>query len=276
MTTGGNVVLLGRLPERDLDGSPCTVLADALGLTAGGVVRDTGHYYPSLVAHGWAHPWPEMRAGWVQALRHERGDVVLTDVYGAVCGVDVPLGQGRAIVLAAQVPSDAVLFDRALSSLGVSPGLRLETQWPGVFATTTRSEDGQRALHVINISGSPATVTVAIDGTPIAAGNTLHVPPRSGHILPLASTWPAAGSTGPPPRSPASTPTARSASAPALTNTAAQPSWSTAPSWFSQRKSPRFVPEGPDEENGRGATISCGPAVPSALCPAITSPSRPQ
>ena len=63
VTTGGNVVLLGRVPERDLDGSPCTVLADALGLTAGEVVRDTGHYFPSLVAHGWAQPWPEMRAG---------------------------------------------------------------------------------------------------------------------------------------------------------------------------------------------------------------------
>ncbi|MEW1952049.1 beta-galactosidase [Terrabacter sp. NPDC080008] len=185
VSSGGNLVMLGLVPERDLDGSPCTVLADALGLTAGEVVRDSGHYFPSLVAQGWAQPWPEMRAGWLQQLEHERGDVVLTDVYGAVCGVDVPLGEGRAIVLAAQVPSDPVLFDRALSSLGVTPGLRLETQWPGVFATTTRSEDGQRALHVLNISGSPATVTVALDGTPIAAGVTLELPPRSGHILPL-------------------------------------------------------------------------------------------
>ncbi|WP_256793260.1 beta-galactosidase [Terrabacter sp. Ter38] len=185
VTTGGNVILLGRVPERDLDGSPCTVLADALGLTAGEVVRDTAHYYPSLVAHGWAEPWPEMRAGWVQSLGHERGDVVLTDVYGAVCGVDVPLGEGRAIVLAAQVPSDPVLFDRALSSLGVTPGLRLETQWPGVFATTTSTDDGQRAVHVINTSGAAATVTVGLDGTPIAAGATLSVPARSGHILPL-------------------------------------------------------------------------------------------
>lgn len=185
VSSGGNLVLLGLLPERDLDGSPCTVLADALGLKAGEVLRDSGHYFPSLVAQGWAQPWPEMRAGWMQRLEHERGDVVLTDVYGAVCGVDVPLGEGRAIVLAAQVPSDPLLFDRALSSLGVMPGLRLETQWPGVFATTTRSEDGQRALHVINISGSPATVTVALDGTPIVAGTTLQLPPRSGHILPL-------------------------------------------------------------------------------------------
>ena len=185
VVSGGNVVLLGRVPERDLDGTRCTVLADALGIKPGEVVRDHGHYFPSLVAHGWAEPWPEMRAGWVQSLVHERGDVVLTDVYGAVCGVDVPLGEGRAIVLAAQVPSDPVLFDRALSSLGVGPGLRLETQWPGVFATTTSTSGGERALHLINTSGAAATVTVALDGTPIAAGTTLEVPARSGHILAL-------------------------------------------------------------------------------------------
>jgi len=83
------------------------------------------------------------------------------------------------------VPSDPVLFDRALSSLGVSPGLRLETQWPGVFATTTSSDLGERALHVINTSGGTAIVTVALDDTAIASGTTLHVPPRSGHILAL-------------------------------------------------------------------------------------------
>ena len=55
----------------------------------------------------------------------------------------------------------------------------------GRLPTTTRSEDGQRALHVINISGSPATVTVALDGTSIVAGTRLQLPPRSGHILPL-------------------------------------------------------------------------------------------
>ena len=185
VAAGGNLVLLGRVPERDLDGTSCTLLADALGIVPGEVLRDTGHYFPSLVAHGWAQPWPEMRAGWIQSLEHERGDVVLTDVYGAVCGLDVPLGEGRAIVLAAQVPSDPLLFDRALSSLGVTPGLRLETQWPGVFATTTSTVDGQRAVHVINTSGAPATVTVALEGTAIASGATLHVPPRSGHILPL-------------------------------------------------------------------------------------------
>ena len=182
---GGNVVLLGRVPERDLDGTPCTVLAEALGVVPGQLRRDFEHYYPSLVAHGWAAPWPEMRAGWVQPLEHLRGDVVLTDLEGGVCGLDIPVGSGRCILLTAQLPSDPAFFGRALSALGVRPGLRLETEWPGVFATTMSDADGQRTLHLINTSGTPARLTVGLDGTAIASGVELVLPARSGHILPL-------------------------------------------------------------------------------------------
>ncbi|KRC92835.1 hypothetical protein ASE25_05940 [Terrabacter sp. Root85] len=185
VTTGGNVVLLGPLPERDLDGSPCTVLADALVSRRARWCATPATPTRRSSRTGGRSRGPRCGPAWVQALSHERGDVVLTDVYGAVCGVDVPFVEGGAIVLAAHAPSDPVLFDGAMSSLGVTPGLRLETQWPGVFGTTTSTDDGQHALHVLNASGAPATVTVAIDGTPIAAGTTLHVPPRPGHILPL-------------------------------------------------------------------------------------------
>ncbi|MCU1538617.1 MAG: glycosyl hydrolase [Humibacillus sp.] len=192
VTAGGNLVLLGPLAERDLDGTPCAVLGEALGVRGGVVERDSAHHFPSLLAHAWAAPWPETRAGWVQPLEHERGDVVLSTVEGAVCGVDVPLGKGRAVVLAAQLPSDPVFFRRALAALGVTPGLRLETEWPGVFATTTATRDGERALHLINISGAAADVRVAMDGTSIEAGMQLRLPPRSGHILRLDGATPLA------------------------------------------------------------------------------------
>ena len=148
-------------------------------------MRDQGHYFPSLVAHGWAQPWPEMRAGWVQQLTHERGDVVLTDVYGAVCGVDVPLGEGRADRAGGPgaVGPGRSSTGRCRAS-ACTPGLRLETQWPGVFATTTSTDDGQRALHVINTSG----VTGHGDGRarrhPHRCTATLSVPPHWHHPCP--------------------------------------------------------------------------------------------
>jgi beta-galactosidase len=161
------------------------VLADALGLKGGEVVRDTGHYFPSAVAQGWAAPWPETRVGWRQELVPSSGDVVLTDLTGAVCGVDVPVGQGRAVVLTAELPSSPQLFGRALRRLGVQPGLGLQADVPGVFATTTSTPDGQRLLHLTNTTGYRPGVDLALDGDVLNHGVPLRLPPRSGHMLAL-------------------------------------------------------------------------------------------
>jgi beta-galactosidase len=182
---GGRVLLLGPLPERDLDGRPCCLLADALGLTPGDVRRDSGHHYPSVLAQGWAAPLPETRVGWRQELHHDRGDVVLTDVYGAVCGVDVPVGAGRVVVLAAELPSSRDLFGRALSALGARAGVSTSTPFPGVLTTTGASADGQRALHLLNLSGAAMPTTVTVDGHELFGGAPLQVPARSGWVLPL-------------------------------------------------------------------------------------------
>ena len=182
LARGGGLLLLGMVPDRDLEGSPCTILGDALGLRGGDLVWANNHYYPSAVASGWAAPWPETRIGWVQALEHDRGDVVLRDVDGAVCGVDVEVGAGRAVALTAELPSSPVLFARALVRLGVSPGLGLDADIPGIFATTSSTPQGERMLHVVNITGHHNAVRLSFDGAPLGDGS-LVVPPRTGAFL---------------------------------------------------------------------------------------------
>lgn len=189
LTRGGGLLLLGRLPDRDLEGRPCTVLADALGVSGAELTWAQDHYYPSAVASGWAAPWPETRVGWFQALQHERGDAVLHDVDGAVIGVDVEVVAGRAILLAAELPSDVALFGRALRQLGVSPGLELATDIPGIFATTTSTADGERMLHLTNITGHHTTVRLSLDGQPLGTGE-LRPPPRSSAFLALGLDTP--------------------------------------------------------------------------------------
>ncbi|GAA2114002.1 beta-galactosidase [Actinomadura alba] len=187
---GGGVLLLGRVPERDLAGARCTILADALGLRASEVIWDREQYFPSVVASGWAAPWPETRVGWFQSVEYERGEAVLRGVDGAVCGVDVAVGEGRAIVLAAELPSAPVLFSRAMQRLGVSPGLGLESDVPGLLATTTSTADGERLLHLANVTGHEVTGRLALDGTPVGDGSPLLVPPRTGAMLALGLDTP--------------------------------------------------------------------------------------
>ena len=187
---GGGLLLLGPLPHLDLEGRPCTVLADALGLRPGEVHRESAHTYPSVVTHGWAAPWAETRVGWWQELHAVRGDVVLTDTAGKVCGLDVPLGEGRAVVLAAELLPSTHVFGRALRQLGAYPGLRLRSDVPGVYATTTATTDGQRLLHLLNVSGYRPSVRLGLEGRDLHEGAALTVPPRSGFMLPLGLDLP--------------------------------------------------------------------------------------
>lgn len=189
LTLGGGLLLLGLLPDRDLEGKPCTILAEALGVTGADPTWAKIHYYPSAVASGWAAPWPETRVGWFQALEHERGDVVLHEVDGSVCGLDVEVGDGRAILLTAELPSDVDLFGRALRRLGVSPGLELAADIPGAFATTSTTAEGERMLHLANITGHHNTVRLSLDGQPLGDGK-LRVPPRTGAFLALGLDTP--------------------------------------------------------------------------------------
>ena len=182
---GGGVLLLGRVPERDLDGRPCTVLANGLGVRGGDVLAADRSTFPSVHVHGWAAPSAELRVSWRQEVVASDGaDVVLTDVDGAVCGVDVAAGDGRVVLLAAGLPPSRDLVDRAVTRLGGRAGVRHDAPWPGVVVTTTAG-DGQRALHVVNITGVTMPTTVSVDGRALLGGRTLDLPPRSGYVLPL-------------------------------------------------------------------------------------------
>ena len=180
---GGSLLALGPVPQFDLSGEPCRVFAEALGLSPGQVLADGPHSYPSVLAHGWAAPFPETRVAWRQSLDGSAGQPVLTDVDGTVCGVELTHGLGRAVVLAAALPSSPNLFGRVFDRLGVRRGLELTTSTPGVFATTTRDTAGNRLLHLINISGYRPEVSITVTG--VARELRLRPAPHTGYLLPL-------------------------------------------------------------------------------------------
>lgn len=190
VTAGGRLLQLGPLAQRDLEGRPCSVLADALGLTAGGTVQEDVRTYPSVRATHLGPSIPEIRVGWLQELvpgrSVQRSLIVplLTDVEGRVCGVEAALGPGRAILLAAGLPALPAFFAALVARLGVAPGLQLTTSVPGVVALTSRSPHGDRLLHLLNPTGYRAKVTVTLDGEALAPDGWL-VPERSGHLLAL-------------------------------------------------------------------------------------------
>ena len=188
LRSGGGLLLLGPLPDRDLEARPCTTLADALGLTAGRLIRGSHRYFPSIATGS----RPETRVEWLQEI--EGGRPLLTDVAtGRPCGVETGHGAGRAVILAAGLPSDPGLFRAAAERLGAVPGLTHDAEVPGLVATTTADADGERLLHLLNVlPGYPCTAALRLDGAPLFGGRAIHLPPRSGRMLPLGLNLPAA------------------------------------------------------------------------------------
>jgi beta-galactosidase len=95
VVAGGRLLLAGVLPTKDTDGTPCTVLGDALGLSAGPIVDGSPHYFPSVRAAGQA---VEVRVGYLQELTG--GEPFAHDIAtGHPVAAEVHPGAGHAIVL---------------------------------------------------------------------------------------------------------------------------------------------------------------------------------
>lgn len=176
---GGSLLLLGPLPEKDLEGRPCRILAHAIGVQAGELRRDSPHHYPSVRGEAAAAALGETRVSWFQELRVPAGTPLLRTVDGEVCGADLTVGAGRAVLLAAGLASHPRLFGELLESLGSGRGLALSSDVPGVFALSTRDEEGGRMLHLLNVTGYRPRVRIVLDGEEI----DLEPAPHTGYLL---------------------------------------------------------------------------------------------
>lgn len=187
---GGRLLLYGEVPLADMEGRPCTLLADALGLTARGTHQEKPFYSLSLVAHSWAAPRPEVRTHFAQVFEPARGEVLLS-LYGTgeACGFDVAVGRGRAVVLATAYPCDVELFRTALERLGSTAALRHDYAPLGIFMTTTASASGERILHLLNLDGFDKTLRLTEHGAPLLGGRAIVLRSRAGLMLPLNLTY---------------------------------------------------------------------------------------
>ncbi|WP_146197042.1 beta-galactosidase [Serinibacter arcticus] len=180
---GGSLLLLGSLPTTELDGTPCTILSDALGVRVVGEVRDRPGWFTSVTST-WGHG-TERRVGRAQLYEAEGAQVVLAEAMsGTPCGLALEAGAGRAVVLGCDWGADLGLFTTALTWLGAAPGLVREAI-PGLITLTTRAADGSRLLHALNVGGSPVSTSITLDGVALWEGAPLTLQARTGVALPI-------------------------------------------------------------------------------------------
>ncbi|GAA2216587.1 hypothetical protein ACFY2R_05810 [Micromonospora olivasterospora] len=131
----------------------------------------------------------EARVDYAQRLAGAGAEPVLTEVgSGEPCAVEVTVGAGRAVVVAAGMPCDLGFWRAALERLGARPRLAPDADSPGLVLTSTVDRAGQRLLHLVNVAPSAVTVGLGWHGRPVLGGRRLRVPARTGLILPYGVT----------------------------------------------------------------------------------------
>lgn len=177
---GGKLLLHGPLPQWDMLGRPATTLIDALGIVVGqsteSSLRDVGYaatpqYTPFVKAATDSEGrlvWDiaEVAVSFAQPLDVGSDAEVLARLARTdePCAVDVPLGKGRVVVLAADLPCLPTIWVDVFARLGASPAVTVDSSVPGVVVVPAVTPDGVRVTHVMNVSPWDAEVSLSRDG----------------------------------------------------------------------------------------------------------------
>jgi len=183
---GGKLFLHGEVPLFDMTGANCRILLEALGLEHVSDRVSTHRYFLSVNADGWAAPRPELRVGTAQTFK-PRTAGTLCRIYGndEACGFDIPVGDGRAIVISCELPADLDFFEGAFAQLGASPGLTHDNPERNIFLDSTRNDAGERFVYALNLDGFDKVLHIADGPTQLFGGRPVTLRAHDGVLLPL-------------------------------------------------------------------------------------------
>jgi beta-galactosidase len=183
---GGNLLLTGLLPDRDHDGTPCTILADAFGLSSAGVRVDrrdeSGPYWPTVTGSNSFPIDADLRVASAQLLQAPADATVLLSEVGSglPCAVQAPLGAGSMIFVGCDFPAAHLDNWRTLfARLGIRPRVRIDADRPGLVTVPVTSEHGN-LLITVNVAPYPIIASISVDELQVQPPTTF---PARGHSL---------------------------------------------------------------------------------------------
>lgn len=183
---GGRLLVTGLLPDRDHLGTPCSVLADAFGLSSAGIRTDhrdeSGPYWPTVTGTDLFPTAAEVRVGSAQLLAASTdSEVLLREIgSGLPCAVQARLGDGSMIFVGCDLPAAHLDTWRGLlDRLEVRRRVSTDADRPGLVTVPVGSRDGN-VLIAINLAPYPVTASVSVDGDVVIRAATF---PARGHAL---------------------------------------------------------------------------------------------
>lgn len=182
---GGTLLLYGELPEYDLIGEPCTILLDALSLSAPQYRQNAQpRSFLTISACGaLAGAAADNRANFAQCFSQMPGGILSPYGTNLCCGFIRELGKGRIAAITCDYPNDPNFYQALFAKLGLKGSLRTPHPRRGVFASRLRGKDGGELLCLLNLDYTEKTLPVTVDGQTLFDSLTLGA--KAGLLLPL-------------------------------------------------------------------------------------------
>lgn len=183
---GGSLVLYGVLPVMDMDGSPCTLLKDMLGVGAIHMYHGDSRYFLAVQPVGDLAGSAEVSMGYAQTYEVSDGKpLMVTADRGEITAFEKAVGKGKVLVMGTPYICHLENQKKLLASLGSTPALCHNARNHGLFATMMTGQEEERFFHVFNIDGFEKQAVFTYHGAPLFGGQALRIPQRDGLMLPL-------------------------------------------------------------------------------------------
>lgn len=178
VTSGGKLVMIGRMCEETFDHQPCTILPDALGIES--IHSDEPFSSACIDVLG----YNDVPVNYLETYSGEFDEVFAT-VGDQITGFIKRLGKGQVMMLGAAFPANTLddldVLNQMANRIGCEPLVTL-TEWADVRLS---EGDNGNFLFVGNYQDDPLETVVSSCGMPLFGGETIELPARRGAILPL-------------------------------------------------------------------------------------------
>lgn len=183
--TGGKLFLHGELPIMDMNGEECQILIDELGLTYHSDMTDY-QYFLSVKGTGKLAYRPEGRTPYVQLFDAKSEHVLVQEKHSELgCGFQIPYGSGKVMAFTTNLTGKEDLIKELFAMMDTVPVFETNHPHGGIFLTSTRNENGERLLHILNLDGFDKSFQVREQGELLFEGNELYLGAYRGVVLPL-------------------------------------------------------------------------------------------
>lgn len=177
--SGGNLILAGRMCTEDFYHRGCTILRDALGVTN---IFGGSPFISTMIQ---VFHYPEVPASFVETYEGEFDEIFAADQDGEVVGFIKTIGKGKVLVFGASM--EVV----TLGDLDIVHQMALKMDCPSPFELSEwldiRISVGANGsfLFINNYEDDPVETKIMYHGKPLLGGNPVHLPARTGQILPV-------------------------------------------------------------------------------------------